>query len=468
MSSIISSGVGSGLDVAGLVSQLVAAEGKPQATRLDAQEAKAQAKLSALGSLRSALAAFRGSLDKLKQIDQFRGRRVEQSGKDYLAAVATTAASPGSYAVEVQSLASAHRLVRDFAGGSGATVVGTGTLSIGRGANAFTVDITAENSTLAGIAAAINDSAANTGVVATVITGAAGARLVLASAATGAANQLVVTQSGGDGALAALVYDPSGSGVENLTELDPGADAAVLIDGFGVTSPTNTISGAVVGLEIDLIAANGLSETTLVTVGFDAEAAAATIDKLVTSYNALVDAIARVASFDTANRQSGPLFGDAGVRNIVYQLRRELTAASGSEGDPFRMLADIGVTAQLDGKLALDKTKLDAAFATDFDAVGKLFAREETGLAVRLDQLLQPYLQSGGVLDRRNESYQSTIDDVGERREALNQRLLALQQRYTREFNALDSLLAQLTTTSNYLSQQLANLPGYQLTGRDS
>jgi flagellar hook-associated protein 2 len=463
MGSIISSGVGSGLDVAGLVSKLVAAEGKPQATRLDAQEARAQAKLSALGSLRSALSAFRDSLAKLKEIDHFRGRKVALSGGDFVAAVATTAASPGSYAVEVQSLASAHRLARDFPGGSGATVVGTGTLTIARGATAFTVEITAENCTLAGIAEAINDAPANAGIFATVIAGATGARLVLASGETGANQKIVVTQTGGDGGLASLVYDPSGSGVTNLVELDPAVDAAVLIDGFAVTSATNAISAAVVGLEIDLIAANEPGETTLVTVGFDEDAAAATIDKLVTSYNALLAAIARVTSFDAANRQSGPLFGDAGVRNLVYQLRRELTATSGSAGDPFRMLADLGVTAQLDGKLALDKTKLDAAFAKDFDAAGALFSREETGLAVRLDQLLEPYLQSGGVLDSRNQSYQSTIDEVGERREALNQRLLALQERYTREFNALDSLLAQLTTTSNYLSQQLGNLPGYQL-----
>jgi flagellar hook-associated protein 2 len=468
MGSIIGNGIGSGLDIAGLVGKLVEAEGKPQATRLDAQEAKAQAKLSALGTLRSALATFRDALASLKDLDNFRGRAVVLSGKDYLGASATTTASPGNYKVEVQELASAHRLAADIPGATPSTVVGTGTLTIGRGASSFTVELTAENSTLAGIAGAINDAATNVGVFATVVTGTSGARLVLGSTTTGAANDIVVTHNGGDGGLASLEYDPDGSGVTNLVELEPAGDALVLIDDFAVTSPTNTIDSAIEGLELELLARNELGETTLVSVGFDKEAARGTLEKFVQSYNGLVDSIASVASFDAATRQGGPLFGDAGVRNIVYQLRRELTSAvAGVEGE-FAMLSEIGITTQLDGKLALDATKLDAAFAADFDAVGELFSTQDTGIAVRLDALLEPYLQSGGVFDSRNASFKSSIDDVAERREVLNQRLLALQARYTRQFNALDGLLAQLQTTSSFLSQQLGNLPGYNSLGRDN
>ena len=468
MGSIISSGVGSGLDVAGLVSKLVEAEGKPQATRLDAQEAKAQAKLSALGSLRGALATFRDALANLKELDSFRGRKVTLSNADFVTATATTAAAPGNYAVEVQSLATAHRLTKDFAAGTLETVIGTGTLTIARGASAFTVDVTAENSTLGGIADAINDAVTNVGVFATVITGTTGARLVLASTETGADNAVVVTQNGGDGGLAALIYDPAGTGITNLVELQAAADAQVLIDGFAVTSGTNTIDAAVEGVAFDLLEAHEAGDTTSVNVGFDEDAAQALLDKFVKSYNSLVDSIANVASFNAATRQSGPLFGDAGVRNIVYQLRRELTSAVEGLDGPFNVLSDIGISTQVDGKLALDTTKLEAAFAQDFDSVGELFSTADTGVAVRLDQLLDPYLKAGGVFDSRNDSFKSTIDDVTERREALSKRLLAIQERYTREFNALDSLLAQLTTTSNFLSQQLGNLPGYQLLGRDN
>jgi flagellar hook-associated protein 2 len=147
----------------------------------------------------------------------------------------------------------------------------------------------------------------------------------------------------------------------------------------------------------------------------------------------------------------------------VYQLRREVTSAVSGVDDDFDMLSEIGVTAGLDGKLTVDSTKLDAAFATDFDAVGALFATANTGVAARVSTLLDPYLQKGGVFDERTKSLKTTIDDIGDQREALNQRLEALHARYLKEFNALDGLLSQLQSTSNFLTQQLSKLPGVAL-----
>src|SRR5690606_18910039 len=100
-------------------------------------------------------------------------------------------------------------------------------------------------------------------------------------------------------------------------------------------------------------------------------------------------------------------------------------------------------------------------FDADFDAVGELFAADDTGLAARMTRLLAPYLEGGGVLDSRTSSYRKTIEQIDERREALGVRLGALEERLFRQFNALDNLLAQLSSTSQYLAQQLGNLPGF-------
>src|SRR5262245_44915323 len=110
MGSITSSGVGSGLDVAGIVQKLVQAEGAPKSARLDTEEAKVQSKLSALGTLRSALASFRGTVGVLKDIEKFRGRQVSLSDQDFLAGRAAASAAPGSYAIEVVDLAQAQKL----------------------------------------------------------------------------------------------------------------------------------------------------------------------------------------------------------------------------------------------------------------------------------------------------------------------------------------------------------------------
>jgi len=290
MGSIVSSGVGSGLDVASLVQQLVQAEGGPKTFRLNAEEAKVQAKLSALGTLRSALASFRDTVKTLKDLAKFQGRQATLSTPDFVKAVATSSAVPGSYAIEVEQLAAAHKL-QSTGSPAPTTVIGTGTLRIATGGQNFDIVIDATNNTLAGIAAAINDSAASDKVLATVVTGAAESRLTLTARSTGAANAMTITQSGGDNGLAVLVYPPSGTG---LTQLQEALDAEALIDGVAVTSGTNTISGAIAGVDVTLVAANDDGETTQISVGYDRVAARKTIDDLVKSYNAVVDAIRRM------------------------------------------------------------------------------------------------------------------------------------------------------------------------------
>ncbi len=110
---ITSNGTGSGLDVQGIVQKLVAAEGAPQSSRLDAAEADVQAKLSALGSLRSALSSFQDSLAKVKDLTTFQGRKVVLSSEEFLSATASSTAVPASYSVEVEQLAQAQKLQSD-------------------------------------------------------------------------------------------------------------------------------------------------------------------------------------------------------------------------------------------------------------------------------------------------------------------------------------------------------------------
>jgi flagellar hook-associated protein 2 len=313
------------------------------------------------------------------------------------------------------------------------------------------------SNTLAGIAAAINGSAAGEKVVATVITGASEARLTITSRESGAAGAITITQSGGDGGLMGLVYPPSGLG---LTQLQGALDARVLIDGVLATSATNTISGAIAGVDLTLQATNDPGETTALTVGHNRSAARKTIDDFVKSYNALVDAFKSLTSYNTDTRRGAPLFGDGGVRNIVDQLRREVAANVAGLSGSFDALAEIGITAELDGKLTVDAADLDAAFTANFDAIGELFASDGNGIAVKLDALLGQYLAADGVFDSRTAGLKSSIESINDRREALTQRLTALQARYTKQFNALDGLLAQLQGTSNFLNQQLSQLPG--------
>ncbi|MBT8097937.1 MAG: flagellar filament capping protein FliD [Woeseia sp.] len=455
MASIISSGIGSGLDVSGLVSQLVAAEGQPAEERILRGEATAQAKLSAYGSIKSALSEFRDQLEIMKDLNQFLTRTAGSGNEDLFTVSAATNALPASYAVEVVQLASAQKLT-SAAFADEETVVGTGTLQIDVGGTAFSLEITEENNTLEGIRDAINAASDNSGVAATIVNADAGSYLILSGDKTGADAAITVTQSDGDGGLAALEYDP-GNGLNSLTETSAAQDALIRIDGFDVTSDNNSISGAIDGVTIDLVqAAVGTTET--LTVANDTAEVRRTITEFVESYNQLVTTFDGLSSYDAESQIAGPLLGDASLRSIRDQLRREMSVSISQAGATFGTLREIGVETELNGQMKVVEEDLTEVLNNDFTAVGQLFA-SESGFALRLFDVVDGFLGDDGLLTTRTEGLNQTIERYSDQRDSLNERLASLETRLLRQFNAMDALVGQLTTTSNFLTQQLASLP---------
>jgi flagellar hook-associated protein 2 len=455
MASITSTGIGSGLDVGGIVEQLVAAEGQPAQQRFARQEARAQSELSAYGTLKSALSEFRDQLDGMRELNSLLARKASSGNEELFAVVPDETAVPARYSVEVVQLAEAAKLTSGAFTGSDAAV-GTGTLTIGVGALTFDVEITAENNTLAGIRDAINAAADNAGVSATIVNADAGSYLILSGTKTGASREVSVSQTGGDGGLAALTYDAA-AGTGALTQSQAAQDAQVRIDGFDVFSETNTITGAIDGVSIDLLQA-APGETNDAVIEYDTAAVRSSVTDFVESYNELVDTVGSLTSFNPETRQGGPLLGDATLRGLEAQLRREFSTPAGNSQSPFGTLAEIGVSQQVDGKLAVDDTRLDEALGTNFQDVGRLFAGED-GFATRLFDRVDRVLADDGAIETRTEGLNNRIERIEEQREALGRRLEALETRLLRQFNALDSLVSQLNNTSSFLTQQLANLP---------
>ncbi len=459
MGSIIASGVGSGLDIEGLVTQLLAAEGQPQTQRLNRREAELQSKLSAFGQFRSAVATLQGALEPLTDIDRFRGRTVAVAAENLLAVTADSTAATGSYSVEVIRLAQAQKLASGpFA--TALTDIGSGELTVSVGGNAFTVTIDESAATLSDIASAINGAADNSGVTATLVTANDGVRLVLTGRETGAANAITVTQTGGDGGLAQIAYDP-GNGIANLTQLTAAQDAQVAVDTFVYDSPDNTITEVVTGLTLDLKAAAPGSPTT-VTVGNDSAGSGKLIDEFVKAYNGLVKSLRALTAYNADNGSGGPLLGDPTARNFLNSVRNEVVRAVNGNG-AFTMLADLGITTEVDGSLVVDSARLGEALAAGFEDVGRLFTTAETGVATRLDALLARYVDDNGLIEARTEGLQARVEDVAKAREALEFRLQKVEERLRRQFSALDGLVAQLRNTSDFLTRQLdALLPTNQ------
>lgn len=457
MASIISSGIGSGLDIAGIVQQLVAAEGQPVEARIARQEARVQGQLSAFGGLKSALADIQDKLDVMKSLDSFLARKAVSGNEEIFTVTAGTAAQPARYSMEVVQLAQAQKLASGAFAGTD-VAIGTGTLNFTVGAESFSVEITEENHSLAGIRDTINLAADNKGIAATIVNADAGSYLIFSAEDSGAEKAMTIVPEGGDGGLDTLAYDP-GNGLNALTESVSAQDALVRIDGLDVGSAGNTIAGAIDGVTINLVAA-APGDSVELKVENDTDTVRQTINQFVESYNKLIETFDKLTSYDSTTRTAAPLLGDAAVRGIRDRIRRELSTAVAGVDAPFATLAAAGIELQLDGKLAINDAKLSSSLADDFGRFGQLFAAPD-GYATRLHGLVDDYMGSDGILETRTAGLNGRVEGFSDQRDSLADRLTSLETRLMRQFTALDSLIGQLSSTSNFLTQQLANLPGY-------
>lgn len=384
-----SPGIGSGLDVAGLVSQLMALEQRPL-TLLAAKEADHQAKISAYGNLKGALSSFQSAVKALSDPAKFSAMKANVADSDVASAAASGTAIAGNYSLEVTSLAQAHKL-RSGSFTTLTSTAGTGTISIEFGTysgGVFTpngdkasgsITIDASNNTLSGVRDAIN--AAGAGVSANIVNDGSGYRLVIASTDSGAENSLKITVDDGDGidtdtsGLSQLAYDPeavAGSG-KNLTESVAAQDAAFKVDGVDIASATNTVTDAIEGVTLLLQDTNAGAATT-VSVSRDIGGVKGSIDGFVKAYNDLAKAMKDLSAYNAETKQASVLTGDTALRGVDSLLRETLNSALRYAGGGLTTLSDVGISFQKDGTLAFDSAKLQAAFNDTTKDVSTLFA----------------------------------------------------------------------------------------------
>lgn len=453
MPAITSAGLGSGLDIEGLVSKLVAAEGQPASLRLNRKEANLQADLSALGSLKGALSTFQTSVQSLKDLSSFQARTAISSNTDLFTVSADSSAVVGSFSIKVDQLAqSAKMRSTDFT--SDTALLGAGTLAIGLGASSFNITV-ASDTTLAGVRDAINQASDNPGIKATIIKVDSGSQLVLTSDKVGAANAISITATDTD---ALDGNDLARLATANLTSIQTASDAIIYVDGQKVTKDSNSFSDVISGVTIALKKADPLKTETL-SIALDKESVKSKVNDFIKAYNSLVGTISNLSSYNAETKQASQLFGDSTLRGVQNQIRQALSnPVQGVAG--FSTLAEIGIKTNKSGVLEFDSTKLDSVIASNFDEVSQLFA-SGSGLATRFDNVLKNYLSSDGALSSRVDGVNKQIDNINDQRDKLNLRLAAIETRYRKQFTAMDALLGQLQATGSYLTQQLDNLPGF-------
>jgi flagellar hook-associated protein 2 len=335
--------------------------------------------------------------------------------------------------------------------------VGTGTLLIGQGDSSFSVTIDSEHNTLADIRSAINAASGNTGVQATIVREEGGSRLVLTSSKTGEANSIRVFASGGDGGLAQLAHNPPGT-TGNLTELQPAQDAHIRIATFDHYSSTNTIEDAIDDVSLELVATSEGKKVSL-NITQDNKTLNDRVNAFVNGFNTLAKQMAQLRTYTPATGAAGPMLGDAMLRGIEDRLRVTMSSVVPEGGDLYNTLASIGITKQKDGTLALDSAKFNKALKEDNNAVASIFGSKETGIAAKLDGEIKKMLETGSVIDARDQSLQKQLKAIEADKVKIDARMEAVQERYMKQFTALDVLLSNMQSMSDYLTQQMDKLP---------
>jgi len=476
MATITSLGVGTnGLDLESLVSKLVASETIP-VTQMQTRTDTLKTQLSSYGKIQSALAAMRDAAAKLTKPDTWGASSATSSDASSVSVTAGSGAAAGNVSVAVTQLATSQTLSSKLvpnstdALGQGQITIELGKWDTGQtgftpksGATAITVDIVAGQDSLSAIRDKIN--AAGAGVTASVVTDSTGSRLVMRSTATGESNGFRVSVNDADGGstdsdgLSALAFDPSSS-VNSMTQKLAAGNALAAVDGLDINSESNNLSGAVEGLNINLLK---VTTGVTLTVAPDKEALKKSITEFVTAYNAMATLFRDQTKYDAANKTAGTLQGDATVIGIQAQMRG-IAGGSTALGGAFSRLADIGLDPSTNGTLTLNDSKLSSALAKPED-LKKLFMGLDSGgnsandgLAQQLRSFGDSMLSTDGRLSSRQSGLQTRISQNDKRTTDLQAHVDLVEKRLRARYSALDVQMGQLNSLSTYVSQQMEQL----------
>lgn len=465
MATLSSLGIGSGLDLNGILTSLMQIEQQPLLA-LQKKEASYQSRISALGSLNSALStlqtaakAFIPSTGQTAS-DKFATLKSSLTDSTLASATVSSGAIAASYALTNITLATNEQIRK-----TGFVIPPTdGTLSIQIGSGtAVDVSVTG-GSSLADIATAIND--ASTGVTASIINNGTDDYLVLSAHNTGLSNQIKVTGSDSDPDSNPLtnpwnVFDyappstPTTSYTNNAwTEQQAAKSASVDVNGLTIGSESNTIAGAISNVAITLTK-DSATGTTLTVSKETTSSLSSTLTNFIKAYNDATSSMKSLGYYNADTKAAGALQGDSSLRGAQSTLRSLMQTMPGGTSD-YQTLSSIGVTLEKDGTLKMDSAKLSAAISADYAGVTKMVSTLGTALNTGIDGLVGTTGSIAGAADGASRM----IKYLNQRQEVLSLRLTDIESRYRKQFSSLDSLIASMNKTSSYLTQQLASLPG--------
>ena len=448
-------GLVSGLDTASIIKQLLQLEAQPQ-TRLRTRLGVEQKSITSLQSVNAKLAAIATKAAELAKATNWNPVTATSDNAKVTVKVAAGAAPTSlSFSVTATAVAAANSYVtaaaKDTAGTLAANAQYAITYADGRG----TELIDAGNGSLQTIADALNKT---TGVRATLVLADSTAvpptyRLHVESTATGGRSGFAITEVD--------PYNPPNppaSPVPFLGGVDvptDGADASIkLSDGTVISSKSSTITGLMPGVDVTLLAGSkGTSAT--ITVAQDSQGMTDKVKAFVDAVNGVLDEVSSLTAYNAATKSSGPLAGDATLRDVRNRL---IAMVAGGVGG--KSLAPYGIQTDRYGKLVFDADKFKAAYEADPTTTGAQFTAAGIGFAVSVETVSKRFSDSlDGTLTNAIKGRTTMVDRMQDDIAGWDVRLAQRKSTLERQYGALEVALGKLQNQSTWLAGQISSLP---------
>jgi len=440
--------LGSGIDISSIVNVLVDSQTAAKQEQISNLRASEQNRLTAVGTLTSALGDFQLAVAKLNTTTAFAGLTATSSADTYATATVDATAVAGNYSLNVNQLATASKVGTQYI--SSGTTFGSGSLTLSQNGKNYSVNVK-DGASLANIRDSINLQSGASGISANVVTDSTGSRLVFSSTSTGA-NSTISVSSSGSSSLSSLnidgtkAYSTSSGGY-----LVQGQDAQYTLDGLSLTSSSNTVDSAVTGVTFNLVAKG----QTNITVGPNTSALQTNIQTFVDAYNTLVNTVGTLTQVSTSTGQngatsttSGALTSDAMTRSLMNKLQSTVFGTSTSSGS-LKNLTQLGISMTNTGTLTLDTSALSTALASNAGDVQNFFSAK-AGLLNNVNDLVNTYTKSStGLIAQQKTTIQTTLTSLTDQQTTLDTRKAKLTDILTAKYNAMDSLVAKLNSTSS-------------------
>ncbi len=443
-------GAGAGFDTKKIVEALVNAEKVPQESRIKSKIAESDAKISGLGQAVSILNVVKDAASRLNDAKDFKTFAVSNSQTSAFTATSTTSARAGSNNITVSQVAKEQRSVSNaFASETAKFNSGSITLSLTSGSSSTTTtNITVSDASLQGTVNAIN--AANLGVTAEIVdTGASGNRYRI---------QLI----GETGAEKAFSLASSDSSI-SFSSVQSAADAQLNVNGIDFTRSSNVIDDVLTGVSLTLNTTT--TGTANLNISQDNGEVRSNIVDFVTLYNDAQRQLKDLANSTTG----GELAGDSIFRSLTSRLRSTVLGTSSSAGTSITSLSDMGISVSRSGELEVSDTKLDSALSKNYADVIQMFSAntddqstsssDAAGLAGDINRIISDVTASNGYLITQQKVLADSNAIRQEELTELEARMERVEERYNRQFLAMQQIIDQMNSTKDSMEDSFANLP---------